>query len=510
MFMQSNSAVVLRKIGGRLEACWSSTRRVAGGRTAAAAAPSLLGLIGAFVLMLIPAILLAGALLLATKSSAIAGLALATPPVLVPGAKEIRDEIMAAVTEMRTANDERLKQLEARGTADPLLVAKVEQANAAVTTLAAQLKELETAQARAALTAPVADSKERRTLMARAKEFVALTTGRRIREVKDADVDFAAIEAYARGVDNYLRGAQPQAAMSVGASPEGGYWVSPDRTGRIVEFLYQTSPMRQYADVVTTTKDAKEGWTDLEEFGISKASETGTRAGNTDTADLGKWRIPVHEMYAEPRLTQQMIDDSDEDMEGWTADKSGRKFGREENTWFVNGGGNGEATGFLKYPHASAPTAANWRRIQYTKSGAAADFAAVDPGHKLIDMVHSLKSPLRQGAIWAANNLTIAALRKLKDADGAYLLQIDFSQGFSGQLLGGPVVEFPDMPDIAAGAYPLAYANFKEGYTIVDRLGIRTLRDPLTLKGWVKFYTTKRVGGDVTNFEAIKLLKIEA
>jgi HK97 family phage major capsid protein len=510
---QSHTALpfILRRIAGRFDAC----RRIAGGTLGApSAASDLLTTTLSFVAVLILP-LLALALIAGLVSSALHTphhLAFAGPSLAVLGttdAKAIRDELMSAFEAFKTAHTDQLNELKTKGSADAALVAKVEASNAAVTTLTAKLHEVEKAAARPQFEAE--PSKELKAEQGRVAKFLALVRGESPEAITVAAEDVKNAREYQAALRGYYRKGTVQNSMSVGSNPEGGYWVAPDTGGRIESLIYQSSPMRQYANVETIGTDALEGSLDLDEADAGWVGETATRSGDTTTPKLGVWRIPVHEMYAEPRTTQKILDDSSRNVEEWLGNKVSEKLTRTENAAFVNANGVNKPKGFLGYtPNASAPTSAAWQRIQFTKSGKSAAFADTDPADKLIDLIHTMKVELRSGAIWAANNTTIAAMRKLKDGDGHYIFQPDVSQGWSGRVHGFPVVEFADMPDLGATSYSLAFANFKAGYTIVDRLGIRVLRDPLTLKGWVKFYTTRRVGGDVTNFEAIKVMQFAA
>jgi len=294
-------------------------------------------------------------------------------------------------------------------------------------------------------------------------------------------------------------------ALSVGSDPSGGYMVPPDTSGRLIDLIYQTSPMREVANIQTIGVDALEGPRDLDEADSGWVGEQDTRS-ETDTPTLGEYRIPVEEQYAMPKTTQKLLDDGQFDVEGWLVGKVSSKMSRVENTAFVSGNGVKKPRGFLTYP-AGTPSASAFEVIQQVASGAAGDFAATNPGDPLIDMTYALKAPLRGGAIWAMNSLAEAEVRKLKDGDGNYLWQPNFGEHRGGLLLGYPVRNFEDMPDIAANSLSVAFGNFRAGYTIVDRIGFRILRDPLTQKGYVLFYVTKRTGGDVDNFEAIKIMK---
>jgi HK97 family phage major capsid protein len=186
------------------------------------------------------------------------------------------------------------------------------------------------------------------------------------------------------------------------------------------------------------------------------------------------------------------------------------EFGRAEGAAFVNGTGINQPLGFLSTPISTGGDATRaFGTLQYITSGDADGFGS-NPEARLIDLVHQMKAPLRQGASWVMNSSTLAEVRKLKTADGAFLWQPGLVESQPDRLLGYPVAEAEDMPDIAAGNTPIAFGNFKAGYLIAERSATQILRDPFTHKPFVHFYATKRVGGQVLDSQAIKLLRIEA
>ena len=313
-------------------------------------------------------------------------------------------------------------------------------------------------------------------------------------------------------------------ALAVQDDTSGGYMVHADLTGRIVKRIFETSPIRQYAAVASISTDALEGPNDFDQGTAAWVAEQGTRS-QTNTPKIGMWRIPTHELYAQPAATQKLLDDAAWDPEAWLAAKIADKFARTENAAFVLGTGVGQPKGFLTEntisdaSNASA-TYDNYnadRKIGYIPTGVADNFAAVPTtaaptaqGNALIDTVYAMKSQYRDmpGTAWAMHRTLFGSVRKLQDALGNYIWQ----PGFAGQpatLFGYPIAEFNDMPTLGAtNKYAVAFANWREAYQIVDRIGIRVLRDPFTAKPFVLFYTTKRVGGATLNFEAIKLVKM--
>lgn len=327
-------------------------------------------------------------------------------------------------------------------------------------------------------------------------------------------------DAYKSATQKYLRygaemlTAEDRKALQVGVDPDGGYLVTPDLSGRVAKRVFESSPIRQFANVQTVGSDRLEGIEDTDEADSGWVGETQGRT-DTDGGQIGKYEIPVHEIYAQPKATQKLIDDSVVDIEAWLADKVSDRFFRQEAAAFVSGDGILKPRGLLSYPSAStADSSRAWGTIQYIATGAAANFATasttVSPADCLIDTVYALKAAYRAGARWYMNSTTAGVVRKFKNADGDYIWRDSLIEGQPPTLLGHAVSFAEDMPDVGAGAFPIMFGNLMFGYQIVDRLGVRVLRDPYTDKPYVKFYTTKRVGGALVNSEAMKLLKVAA
>ena len=322
----------------------------------------------------------------------------------------------------------------------------------------------------------------------------------------------ADMDGYKAAFDTFIRkgeevmGPDERKALSVGTDPDGGYVVNPDLSGRIVMKVFETSPMRAYASIQVISSDALEGLFDLNEASSGWVGETDSR-GETNTPQLGKWRIPAHELYAKPKATQKLLDDASINMEAWLASKVSEKFARDEANAFVVGNGVNKPRGFLTYSSGTT-LPGTIERFDTGVNGAFA--AAPNGGDVLINALYGLKQQYRANATWFMNRATLKLTRKLKDSDGAYLWSPGIAAGQPASLLGYPVASFEDMPDPATDSLSIAVGDMREAYQIVDRLGIRTLRDPYSAKPYVEFYTTKRVGGDVVNFEAIKLIEFTA
>ena len=295
--------------------------------------------------------------------------------------------------------------------------------------------------------------------------------------------------------------------LLVGSNPDGGYFVPVERSSRIIKRLFETSPMRQLATVITTGTEAVEFVLDDGEFQSVKVGELDTRS-ETDTSKIGIITIPEVEQYAEPVATQKFLDDAVINVEAWIQEKIADIFSRTENEEFVNGSGAKEAQGFLALPDWANLGQYEREALETRETGTASTF----DGDDLIDLQSDLLEPYQMNATWAMHRKIWAEATKLKDTQGQYLLnpQMLFA-GVSPQLLSRPVSLFGDMNStVTDDTIIIAYGDFREGYTIVDRIGIRVLRDPYTSKGFVKFYTTKRTGGGVVNYQAIKRLKVQA
>jgi HK97 family phage major capsid protein len=312
-----------------------------------------------------------------------------------------------------------------------------------------------------------------------------------------------------RGGDRKATGEEMK-AMQVGIDSEGGYLVPPATVGRIVRRVYDASTMRQICTVQSISTNDLEGLTDRDEASYGWTSEHGART-ETDTPQVGKYRLEAHEMYAMPKATQKLLDDAAVDIESWLAMKVADKFVRVENDAFINGDGVGKPRGLFTYSVATTADATRtWGTFQYHPTGASAAFhtTKADP---LFDFLAMFKNQYLNGARWLTRREVIAKVRQLKEATtDQYLWQPGLQMGQPDRLLGYPIVIDQDVPAIAANSYSMAFGDFAEAYTIVDRIGMRTLRDPFTAKPYVLFYTTKRVGGGATNFDSVKFIKFGA
>lgn len=386
-------------------------------------------------------------------------------------------EFLESFESFKTANDARLAGLEKRG-ADVLHEEKVARIDAALDEQKQKLDALMLAAQR-----PLAG--------AGIKAFDPAGAGKK-----------AAFDRYVRRGDG--PGLEVK-AMSEGSNTDGGYTVPLEIERTIDRVLSQASPIRAIASVRAiggasyrkpiTTTGAASGWT----------AETGA-VSQTSTPTLAALDFPAMELYAMPAATQALLDDSQVDIEQWLADEVQIVFAEQEGAAFVSGDGSGKPTGFLSYTNVADASWA-WGKIGYVASGADGAFGASDPADALLTLAYAPKQAYRAGGRWVMNRKTESAVRKFKDSSGNYIWQPGAAAGQPATIFGYPVSEAEDMPDIASNSFSIAFGDFARGYLIVDRVGARVLRDPYSAKPYVLFYTTKRVGGGVQNFEAIKLMK---
>lgn len=312
--------------------------------------------------------------------------------------------------------------------------------------------------------------------------------------------------------NDFTRAGKVEARGATFSDPDGGFLTPKQVDTSISRILGKTVAMRRLATVMSISGD-----TYVKHKGLGGAASGWTGEGDsrneTNTPQLARLEFETGELYAEPAATQKFLDDSVADVESWYAEEVGIEFAEKEGAAFVSGDGTKKPRGFLSYtPVANASYA--WGKVGYVKTGGATGFqvasSSVNPADCLIDLVHGLKSGYRQSASFLMNDLTLAEARKLKDSEGRWIWQPSLQVDKPELLLGKGVDTDDNMPDIGAGAFPIAFADFARAYLIVERLGLRVLRNPYKTNGVVFFYTTKRVGGGLQNFEAIKLLKVSA
>ncbi|QBF32274.1 phage major capsid protein [Thalassococcus sp. S3] len=313
-----------------------------------------------------------------------------------------------------------------------------------------------------------------------------------------------AFNAYLRsGDDDALRGLELEGkALSTAVNSDGGYLVDPQTSETVQSVLKSAASIRAVANVVNVEATSYDVLVDHTDVGAGWATENAATT-ETGTPQIDRISIPLHELSALPKASQRLLDDSAFDIEGWLAGRIADKFARAEAAAFVNGDGVDKPTGILTHPAVENDTW-TWGNIGYVATGVDADF---DDGDELIDLVYALGAEYRANATFVMNSKTAGMVRKLKDADGRFLWADGLAAGEPARLLGYPVVIAEDMPEVASGSYSIAFGDFGAGYTVAERPDLRVLRDPFSAKPHVLFYATKRVGGDVSDFAAIKLLK---
>ncbi len=397
--------------------------------------------------------------------------------------KKLLEEQRKIWTDFQAANDLLIQQ-KAKGAVDGLLNEKVEKMNAAIgefqSKIDAATKAAEEAQLLAKRRMEVGDGKNEEEHKAK---IVQLAFDKFLRKGKAA---LSPEEAHA--MDPY-------------SDPDGGYFIVPYLSKLITEKSYLTSPMRQLARVETISTDVFEelAETDLADVRWKNKQASG---GETSTPKGAKTIIRLGEMEAEPKVPVNLISDAAYDVEGRLNRSLSTKFGLVENASFINGDGDNQPTGILSYSAGNT-----WGKVEQINSGNASTLLA----DGILSLIYSLKSTYRNGASFVANNLTHSAIRKLKDGQGNYLWQPSFQAGQPTLLCGYPIYEFADMPDVGADALALAFANWQQAYLIVDHAqAMKVLANPYKEHGYMIWYTTKRVGGGIYNYEAIKIQKIAA
>ncbi len=389
-------------------------------------------------------------------------------------------DFMQAFEAFKDANDERLADIEKRMSADVLTVEKVERIDKALDRTKARLDEL--------------TLKAKRPKLSGDDEAAP-----QAREHKQA------FEAYVRKGETQGLFDIEAKAMSIGSNPDGGYLVPSETETEIGRKLAAASPIRAIAGVRQVSSSVYK-----KPFAISGAAAgwVGETAVRPETAapTLAELQFPAMELYAMPAATQALLDDAAVNLDQWIAEEVQQAFADQESTAFVTGNGVNRPKGFLDYIKV-ADASWSWGNLGYVATGVAGGFPISNPSDKLVDLAYAPKSGYRQNAHWVMNRKTQSAIRKFKDVDGNYIWQPAATADGKATLMNFAIAESEDMPDIAADSYALAFGDFNRGYLIVDRIGVRVLRDPYSSKPYVLFYTTKRVGGGVQDFEAIKLMK---
>jgi HK97 family phage major capsid protein len=397
-----------------------------------------------------------------------------------PDAVVTHDQMLRAFEAFKAENDQRLAG-ERRG-GDPLYEEKLARIDAAIERHQRTLDDIRVKQARPAL----------------GREPDGL----------DAREHKAAFDAYVRRGESAGLHALELKALSVGSNPDGGYLMPPQIEREIGRRLGVISPIRALAGVreISATVYKKPFMTAGPAVGW--IGETEARP-QTATPTLTELTFPATELYAQPAATATLLEDAIVNIDEWLAGEVETAFAEQEGTAFVTGDGVGKPKGFLAYPTV-ANGSWSFGNIGYVASGAAGAFPASNPSDVLIDLIYALRSGYRQNATFVMNRKTQSTVRKFKDSTGNYLWQPPATADGRASLMGFPLMDVEDMPDLAANSLSIAFGDFRRGYLVVDRAGVRVTRDPFTAKPYVLFYTIKRVGGGVQDFDAIKLMKFAA
>ncbi len=393
---------------------------------------------------------------------------------------ECFDEFMEAFEAFRETNDERLAQVENQVSEDVVTVEKMNRIN----------KTLD----------------EQKSLMDN-----LLLKGKRPSTGASAVTSIAGIE-HKNAFNDYVRGGREdglrryeQKALSYSNDADGGFLVPDETATEIGRRLALGSPIRAISGIQVVSSSLYRKPFAISGPATGWAAETEIRTETTAPA-LSELQFPTMELYAMPAATSQLLDDAAFDIDTWIAGEVEQAFAEQESAAFINGDGVNQPRGFLTHPTVDEANW-SWGNLGTVATGNDGAFADEDASDTLIDTIYSLKSGHRQNANWVMNRKTQAEVRKLKDADGNYLWQAPAAPGQQANLMGFGIVEAEDMPDIAANSLSIAFGDFNRGYLIVDRAGVRVLRDPYSAKPYVLFYTTKRVGGGIQDFDAIKLVK---
>ncbi|BAQ17436.1 phage major capsid protein [Methyloceanibacter caenitepidi] len=367
----------------------------------------------------------------------------------------------------------------------------------------------------AKLTAKLDDERKEREALEVRMQRQGLGSGPTATVGKDT-IDRASLADELKAMDKFARSAgngdvSEIKALSVGSDPDGGYFVLPQRSTQMITRLFEESPIRRLARIETLDGgDSFEEEIDLDEAGATWVGENASRPA-TDTPRVGVLKVPLCEVYAAPKATQKLLDTAHRDVGAWLDGKINDKFARSDARAFILGDTPLQPRGFLAHDKSLDDDFTRpFGTLQYVKTGHASNFKTSNPADQLKQLMWSLRAPYRRGATWLMNSNTASVIDQFKDGQGNYLWRDGATAGAPPSLFGYPVEFDENMPDLGANEFPVAFGNWMHGYLIVERPGLKLLRDPFTDKPNVILYAYRRVGGDVANSDAIKLLKCEA
>ena len=402
------------------------------------------------------------------------------------GPASAHEGLMSTFEAFREVNDRRLGEIERRLAADVVTVEKMDRINAA---LDEQKRLLDEALLRKA-----------RPPMGAGPEAAA--GGGAPAEYK------AAFDAYLRrGEDGPLRALEAK-AYSGAAPADGGITVPPQIDTEIGRKVAMISPMRRLATVRQVSSAIYKKPFAQASLPTGWVSETAARP-QTGSQSLSELAFPTQEIYAMPAATQSLLDDSAVDIEAWIAAEVEIAFAEQEGTAFITGDGNAKPKGLLAYGSV-ADSGWTWGSFGHILTGVDKGFKAASPSDTLFDIIYAVKAGYRQNGTFMMNRRTQAEIRKIKDTNGNYIWAPPAGAGQPASLAGFPLAEAEDMPDITGSGNAIAFGDFRSAYVIVDRRGARILRDPYSAKPYILFYVSRRVGGGVQNFEAVKFIRFAA
>jgi HK97 family phage major capsid protein len=396
---------------------------------------------------------------------------------LPPDAVVTHAEMMRAFEEFKEANDQRLAGIERRSI-DVLVNEKLARIDQTIDVQARRLDEIALKSSRPGI------------------------SGERLRGSPEHKMAF---ENYVRSGENANLRALEWKALSAGSNADGGFLVPPEIETQISQRLIAISPIRAIAGMRTISSNIYKKPFMITGPAVGWVGETD---GRTQTASptLDELSFPAMELYAMPAATGTLLEDSAVNIDEWLAQEIEQVFAAQEGAAFVTGDGINKPKGFLSY-NAIANTSWSWGNIGYIASGVSGAFPSSNPSDLLVDLIYAVNAGYRQNGVFVMNRKTQSTIRKFKDSTGNYLWQPPAVPGGKATLMTFPVIEAEDIPDIAANSLSIAFGDFNRGYLVVDRAGVSVLRDPYTAKPYVLFYTTKRVGGGIQDFAAIKLMK---
>ena len=410
-------------------------------------------------------------------------------------------EIKGAIESLKSENEKKFKELESKGSVD---VVTQDTVNRIIADIDVKFTNLERNMSRPGIGAETKESKE---FEAEVKSFnvtlAASSNGRKEATSEEYLAYKKAIGSYLRKGDEASKGANIEEikTMQIGASPDGGYLVRPQYSAKIIQKSYETSPIRQLATVESVSTDTLKYIVDFEEFDASFVAELASRP-NTNNTTFAEKSISVHEIYAKPKVSQQLLEDSAINVEAYVMSKIQDKLTRKQNTAFITGTGVNEPKGILSYANGTT-----YGTVEQRSTGT----SGIIQWNDLLALMGDLKDKYHANSTYLMRRQTfLSEILTNLTGNGEYIVNVFEKDGIPVSIAGYPVKFDADFPAVAANALAVAFGDFREAYTIADRVGLSVLRDPYSAKPAVEFYARQRVGGEVVNSEAYKILKVLA